>query len=43
MAFVLIRVFVRAPVARGKRPSFEPSAVQPAAPVRLQGEPVAGK
>lgn len=43
MAFVLIRVFVRAPVAREKRQSFEPAAVQATAPVRLQGEPVAGK
>jgi MFS family permease len=43
MAFVLIRVFLRAPVAREKRPSFEPATVQPAAPVRLQPEPAAGK
>ena len=43
MAFVLIRVFQRAPVARENRPNFEPATVQPAAPVRLQPEPAGGK
>lgn len=43
MIFVLVRVFMRAPVAPDKRSAFEPAAVQPAAPVRLKPEPAAGK
>jgi MFS family permease len=38
VVFVLVRVFIRAPVAREERKGFEPAAVQPAAPVRLKPE-----
>ena len=43
VAFVLIRVFLRAPVAREDRSTFEPGTIQPAAPLHLKAEPAAGK
>jgi MFS family permease len=42
VAFVLVRVMLRAPVASADRTKFEP-APQPAAPVHLKPEPTAGK
>ncbi len=43
VAFVLIRVYLRAPVDKAARTTFEPSTIQPAAPVHLKPEPVTGK